>query len=598
MPERHDTSSGWSRLPVRARTIERVIRVCPVCHQYWPADWEMCPNCAVYLGGTERIEHITYVVPRNAGGPGGAANEGAGTGAILACRLRCETPSPSEDDLQAGRDIFQRTHDAIEDHDGRYRASPDIGVIGCWSAEDLGLALRAASAIIGAATPARASGARRDVRLITGIGIALATDVDAPEAAARFAYRLADLAMPGTVLVSHDVYGRTVERFDYRGVGPAVPHADPLPGPVFRLLGPKPERSGTHHTGPERAPLLGRQDALQKLRACLDEAAGGEIVLHLIAEPGAGKSRLLREWLTADPARRQPHLMTHGVPYGGSPRAAWTHLVQPLSGDRDGATTTGPGRRILTAGEAAVRLRCLAPPPIVVVDDLHWIDPASREELSRLIALLPDTPSLVVLAYRPSFIGHAPKPRSRHRYLRLSAIDEAAMEALAAHVAARYGGVIPPTVRREIARLARGNPLYVEEAIAYVAGAQAAALDQIVALPPSLPELLIHRIRWIADRTLPELEDEQRRLRIFGYAPPQERAAVLERLETVEETIASLLDRFDVIAEDRDLLDEFLARLRQVDGQLALLSLLLGRQRPHRQRLAQGLTRLGARRDA
>lgn len=96
-----------------------------------------------------------------------------------------------------------------------------------------------------------------------GIGVALSAEACSSAETGALAFRLASLARANAVLVSEVTYRRAVDRFDFCGVGPVVPRSDPLPGPVFELLGPKPERSGTHFAGPERVPILGRAAASQ-----------------------------------------------------------------------------------------------------------------------------------------------------------------------------------------------------------------------------------------------------------------------------------------------------------------------------------------------
>jgi len=566
----------------------------------------------VHLGGTERPERITYLVPCATAAPGAedptrrdtppaddATSAGQRlhpAGVLLACRLRCSTEMVSDEELQVGRETFETALSIAEDHGGRALAATGIGVAAAWDSgpESMDRALRAAVAIAaGQPRSARMQHHQARERVYLGVGVAGAGAQDAP---ARLAFRLADLAPPCASLVSHEIYESTVDRFDYQGVSPPVPRAAPLPGPVFRLLGPKPERSGTYHAGPDEISLVGRRHLLQTLNACLDEVVRGDgLALHLVGEPGVGKSRLLRAWLTAKPARQHPCLRAHGVPYGGYPWRAWRRLVSPLwSEDRMGEPASLPAAPALA--DVVAPLRTMERPAILVMDDLHWIDAPSLEALAALVADLAGLRVLVILAYRPSFVGRAPgEPRDRQRYLRVRGLGHRAIGALIDAIAVRRGVYLPPPVRREIARCARGNPLYAEEAVAYLAETQASGDAQPRELPASLPELLIRRLRRAADRTLPELQDGYRRVSILGSLAG-ERERVLVGLDALDEQLARWLDRLDVIDENEGVLQEFLQGLGHIDGQLALLSLLLGRQRPHRQRLAQALTRLqGAR---
>jgi hypothetical protein len=597
----------------------RIVRECVRCHCRWPADWEMCPNCAISLLGTDRPERLVHLVPA---GPsrvvpragerapddevGGTADEAvfAGTGhgplVLLACRVRCGSEVVREEDLQAGGEIFRRAMSLADSHGGRGHVVAGVGVIAAWSAEESGVdpALRTAGAIAGA-PEIQLDRVRRlggDGRVSVGIGITSARAIDARERRTRLAFRLADLAIPQAVLVSHGIYAHTVDRFDYQGVSPAVPRSDPLPELVFRLLGPKPERSGTHHAGPERLPLVGRGGGLRMLDACFGEAASGRgIVLHLIGEPGAGKSRLLRAWLAAEPPGRFLRLSSHGVPYGGYAWRTWRELVRPLRAtDDEGAPAlppTGP-----TVAAVLTRVRTTPRPVVIAIDDLHWVDGPSLQAVAELLAGLDDVPAVAILAYRPSFVRHAPgEPRHAQRYLRLRGMRDRAMRTLVEALAACAGTEVPTGIRRRIVQLSRGNPLYAEEAVAYLADVRSDSGLLPPELSASLPDLLIRRIEWTIRHALPDLQQRSRRLTVFGnVAFGGEREAILRRLDALEERLAGWLDRFDVIEEKHDLVDEFVRGLRHLDGELALLSLLLGRQRPHRQRLAQALDRLEA----
>ncbi|GEM_PF-2194811 len=595
----------------------RIVRECVRCHCRWPADWEICPNCAISLLGTDRPDRLIYLVPADpsrlvprAGerspdeGMGRTADEaviaGAGHGplVLLACRVRCGSEVVREEDLRVGGEIFRRAMSLVDSHGGQGHVVAGVGVIATWSAEESGVdpALRAAGAIIGAPEIQLDRGRRLsgDERVSVGIGITSGRAIDARERGTRLAFRLADLAIPRAVLVSYGIYAHTVDRFDYRGVSPAVPRSDPLPELVFRLLGPKPERSGTHHAGPERLPLVGRASGLRMLDACFEEAASGRgIVLHLIGEPGAGKSRLLRAWLAAQPPGRFLLVSSHGVPYGGYAWRTWRELVRPLWATDDGGAAALPPTAP-TVAAVLTRIRTTPRPVVITIDDLHWVDDPSLQAVAELLAGLDGVPAVAILAYRPSFVRHAPgEPRHMQRYLRLRGMGNRAMRTLVEALVACAGTEIPTGIRRRIVQLSCGNPLYAEEAVAYLVDVRSGSGLLPRELPASLPDLLMRRVEWTVRHALPDLQQRSHRLTIFRNAAfGGEREAILHQLDVLEERLAGWLDRFDVIEEKHDLVDEFVRRLRHVDGELALLSLLLGRQRPHRQRLAQALDRL------
>jgi hypothetical protein len=223
---------------------------------------------------------------------------------------------------------------AVAASGGTARVVAEAGVTGSWNDDDSAFAaLRAAAAGVHAS----AAAAARRVRF--GIGISSAAK---GQDAQTLAFRLVALANPDSALVCGETYRRTRQRFDYRGVCPIVPRSDPLPGPVFELIGPKPERSGSRHTGPERAPLVGRCALLRSLDHCREQAQSGHgVVVHLIGEPGSGKSKLVREWLAASEREGRfagwLQLETDGVPHGWYPLRAWERLAASLDG-REGCS--------------------------------------------------------------------------------------------------------------------------------------------------------------------------------------------------------------------------------------------------------------------
>jgi type II secretory pathway predicted ATPase ExeA len=520
-------------------------------------------------------------------------------GLVLACEIRTSTDLPTSEALRQGAEVVRAILEMIRAFGGAARLVPQTGVIGCWELGDdhADAMVRAAAA----AVRSRVSDGHRavsDSQVNFGIGIAGAEGVQVD--ARLLAVRLSELASPGSALVSDTVYRLTRERFDYRGVGPVVPRSDPLPGSVFQLVGPKPERSGTHHVGAEPWPLVGRDEVLRALDACLDQGRSGRsAVVHLVGDPGAGKSKVLREWLAATERSGRfagwVRLETHGVPYGGFPRRAWDRLVGPLTLKQ---TNASPRPRF-EPEDLQRRLTAAGDPALLLVDDLHWIDGPSRDALAKLLHRVADFPALVVLAYRPSFAPLAPlETAGIHRRLRLTGLARPALGQLVELLAEKAGIQLSSARRDEIVARARGNPLYAQEAVAYLAESGQQSGERSPSLTTSLPELLIRRIEWTLEHALPELEQRQRHALLvegMGCVSGAPRESLLRDLEVLEERLASWLDRFDVVeGQDQAVVQKFLGGLRSIDGRLALLNLLLGRQRPHRARLSQALTRLGS----
>ena len=59
-------------------------------------------------------------------------------------------------------------------------------------------------------------------------------------------------------------------------------------------------------------------------------------------------------------------------------------------------------------------------PAVYVVEDAHWIDEVSESMLAEFFTVIPQTPSLVLLTYRPEYRGPltqlaVPKPSPLRR---------------------------------------------------------------------------------------------------------------------------------------------------------------------------------------
>ena len=608
--ERSKNPAETAAFTVEALVEVRPGRQCPGCGRRWPSDWDYCLECAVWLGGREVTGRLIRLVPAAGESLGALADprSPAAPGRIeawvlvLACEVRGESELPARYEVDRARALFRTVRGAVATHGGAAHLVARAGIIGRWTGEPEGAdrAVRAGATILRALGPWGQGHRSGVVGVSLGLGIATA-EGEGGTGAVCAAFRLASLAEPNGGLVSQAVYRHTVERFDYRGVAPPVPRADPLPGPVFELLGPKPERSGSLHVGPERAPLVGRRQALAALDDCRRRAAGGHgTVLHLIGEPGAGKSKLLREWLAG--AAEAGHLAgwtrleAHGVPYGGYPGRTWACPVSGL-GVGDARGMPAAPEAAMSADEAAAALRSARRPALLLVDDLHWVDAPSLQELARLLVRLKALPALAILACRPSFARLVPSGSAApHRRLHLRGLTPQGSRELVDILARRQGLPLAPAQQQEIVDKAAGNPLYVEEAVAHLADVGEEQGVRPGRLAPSLPQLLIQRIQWAIETALPEVERHTHLTR-FTFGP--DRKAALDRLESLEERLAAWLDRFDAIEEEAPhVIRRFLRGLEAIDGRLGLVSLFLGRQRPHYHRLAQALARIGGAGDA
>ena len=221
--------------------------------------------------------------------------------------------------------------------------------------------------------------------------------------------------------------------------------------------------------------FVGRAGELRELEGALAAAHDGEgQVIGIVAEPGVGKSRLCAEFVEAVRARdievHEAHCQSHGrtlplmpvlemlrsyfrIDDRDPPRevrekiAGRMLLLDPGLADElplvfDFLGVPDPARPAPRMDAEARRRQLLGvvrklvgakdrPDPVInLIEDAHWMDPASEEFLAALIEGVPDTPTLVLVNFRPEYSADW-MGRPWYRQLPLAALgDEAVGELL------------------------------------------------------------------------------------------------------------------------------------------------------------------------
>jgi tetratricopeptide (TPR) repeat protein len=136
-------------------------------------------------------------------------------------------------------------------------------------------------------------------------------------------------------------------------------------------------------------------------------------------------------------------------------------------------------------------------PLIAVVDELQWAESTLLDLLEYLVTFASDKPILLLCLTRPELFDDRPTwaaPRRAATVVPLEPLAEPESSALVATIAAE-SGVPEPDLARIVAT-AEGNPLFLEQLLAYRAGDGNGEL----AIPPTIQALLAARI----DRLEPE----------------------------------------------------------------------------------------------
>jgi DNA-binding winged helix-turn-helix (wHTH) protein/tetratricopeptide (TPR) repeat protein len=320
------------------------------------------------------------------------------------------------------------------------------------------------------------------------------------------AARLQMLAQPSTVVIDEATHRLIGDLFDYRDVG-IIEAGTGKPVLAWRVLGIS--TIGSRFEALRAAPLtpfVGRDEELELvLRRWAEAKRGLGRAVVLTGEPGIGKSRLMRA--AQERLRTEPHtpLIYDCSPYhrdsalhpfisqlvraAGIERedtsdakldklatllmqsgelldrdmALFAALLSIPCGDRFPLPNQTPRQLKENTFAALVtwlhRL-CSRQPVLMLVEDLHWIDPTSLELLTRIVEQADGKRLMLLATARPEF--GAPWPNHRHiASVALSRLDRSEGQALVAGISHRR--TLPSLVLDQIVARADGVPLFIEE---------------------------------------------------------------------------------------------------------------------------------------
>jgi class 3 adenylate cyclase len=312
------------------------------------------------------------------------------------------------------------------------------------------------------------------------------------------AQRMESAAPPGGVMLS-DSTARLVEGAATLGEAELVQiKGGEAPVPAHRLLG-VPE--GHHALGRAESNLVGRQWEMSTVEGLLDRATAGHGgVVGVVGSPGIGKSRLVREvaalarsrnvevfttfceshaidvpfrvvarllrtttrieGLDAEAARAQVHAQVRGAD------SEDVLLFEDLLGIGDPDVVLpkidpDARRRRLTALVNSASLARTAP-AVYVIEDAHWIDEVSESMLAGFLMVIPQTPSLVLVTYRPEYRGALTRVADAHT-VALAPLTDSETTALVSGLLGQHPSV--GALGQKIAERVAGNPFFAEEIV-------------------------------------------------------------------------------------------------------------------------------------
>jgi len=332
-------------------------------------------------------------------------------------------------------------------------------------------------------------------------------ELEAVGSAINLAARLEALAGPGTVVVSEQTRRLTRGLFEYADLGHHSLKGFDAPIQAWQVIGESNVRGRFHALRVSAlTPLVGRQTEMQKLREIWTAVQNrhGRAVL-LSSEPGVGKSRLAEEVATHIAGRHCLRLWYYcSTHLQSTPLAPLIRQLAFAAGFADGDDTDLKLQKLsslippnvdgsmeivpLLASLLSVPYETLYPPlqmsaqrqkhrlfqvlmhllevlasrrpVLLVVEDLHWIDPSTDELIGGLIDRLKQLPVLLLLTARPEFQSHWDN-KAQLVYMPLVPLERNDSIAMIELLCANKN--IPQPTVHQIADKTDGLPLFIED---------------------------------------------------------------------------------------------------------------------------------------
>ncbi len=332
-------------------------------------------------------------------------------------------------------------------------------------------------------------------------------EADVFGAAPNIASRVQGVAEPDTVMMTSAVVELVSGRFVVEDRGAHELKGIEQPVRIFRAVSAGLARGrGRSFSAHELAPFVGRDDEMHLLLSRWKRVRDGQGQLVIVTgEPGIGKSRLMEEfrrhikgephlWIECacalffanSPFHAVTQMLDQGLGWRGdeSPqeRVSVLERVLELSGMKTGDavpliaemlnlpipekypalsfSAEQRRRRLLGLLAAWVFSATGNQPLVIVMEDLHWVDPSTVELIQTLVEQGATAPLMLLCTARPEFRSPWPM-RAHHAQLTLNRLDQRQTLELVAAVISRAG------VTRElidaVVNRTDGVPLFAEE---------------------------------------------------------------------------------------------------------------------------------------
>jgi class 3 adenylate cyclase/tetratricopeptide (TPR) repeat protein len=350
------------------------------------------------------------------------------------------------------------------------------------------------------------------------------------------AARIQAAAPVGAVAVGEETFRQTERVILYEPLPAADAKGKAEPIALYRAIEPR-GRFGADLIRTHDSPFVGREVEKTLLQGLFERSVRDSSVqlVTLVGEPGVGKSRLVAELFAY--LDESPELITwrqgRCLPYGeGITFWALGEILKAHAGIYESDAPDSAARKLdlmladteerpwlrarllpllgIDSGQAPSRdesftawLRFIEQiaatgPTVIVVEDLHWADPALLDFLAHLAEWSQGVPLLLVCTARPElFEKHSAWAGGLRNVqtISLSPLSEAETSLL---VTALLEDDVSDDVRTALLERAGGNPFYAEEFVRLLADR---GLDDGMAFPDSVQSLIAARLDTLsADR--------------------------------------------------------------------------------------------------
>jgi adenylate cyclase len=430
--------------------------------------------------------------------------------------------------------------------------------------------------------------------VVGSVGSALDLNYTAVGNTVGLAARMESVAEPGKPCLTAATAALVRGYFELEDLGSLHVKGVADPVPAHALLGIGDARSRLDLAGGlGLSRFVGRDEEMAALEAALARAERDGQVVGIVAEPGLGKSRLCREFV--ERCKRQGLEVTEGRGVAHGRRIPLLPVIEMMrayfnvseADDGREARHKIAGRLLLLdegfrealpivfdflgvpdpdrpppqispeARQRAlfsvvrhiVEARSRERPGLLVVEDLHWLDPGSDAFLENLVESLPGSRTLLVVNFRPEYrAGWMQK--SYYQQLPLLPLSGEALEALVRDLLGDDPSL--DGLSDLIAERTGGNPFFVEEVVQGLIESGTLVGErgsyrltrsiESIDIPPTVQAVLAARIDRLSEREKSVLQSaavigrefSEPVLRMVTGLPEHELSAALSELRTAE----------------------------------------------------------------